>query len=135
MPLIGTTNVVSVSALLGLTTLIIAVCAGGDGTEAGRKGGHCDGAAAVGSQGQLCCGENVMLTVQLCCGPSEKGDPGEVAQLSCSVKLGRPLKSLTGKLTLPELSRNVNARPLSVAPAGSVFVTVMLCVVGVVPSI
>src|SRR4029077_15424944 len=85
--------------------------------------------------GQLCCGANEILTVQLCCGPSEKGDPGDVAQLSCSVKLGRPSKSLTGKFELPEASRNVNTRPLSVVPAGSVFVRVMLWVVGVVPSI
>jgi hypothetical protein len=101
----GTLKVVLVSANVGLFTpftLTVAVIAGGEGTNAGRNGGHCDGgnpvdpAKLVGIQGQLCCGENETVMAQLCCGPSEKVEPGG-AQLSNSAKFGWPLKSLTGK--------------------------------------
>lgn len=100
-PDIGTAKDLSVSALVGLVMVSTALSAGGDGTVAGRKGGHCDGAADDGSHGQLCCGENETVIVQLCCGARENDDPGDVVQLSCSVKLGSPSKSLNGKLLLP----------------------------------
>ena len=70
---------------------------------------------------------------QLCCGARENGDPNEGAQLSCSVKLGSPLKSLTGKFVLPGCDRKARDRPLSVDPEGSLLVSVMVCNVGVDP--
>jgi hypothetical protein len=103
-----TTNTLLLSALVGLVTATVAVRAGGEDIDAGRKGGHFDGTAPDGSHGQLCCGENEIVIVQLCCGASEKGDPGVVAQVSCSLKLGRPSKSLTGKLLLAGWAWNVS---------------------------
>ena len=82
----------SASALLGLETVTIALCAGGDEIDAERNGGHCDGAEppndARGTHGQLCCGEKEIEIVQLCCGFSEKDAPADGAQSSVSEKLG-----------------------------------------------
>jgi hypothetical protein len=86
-----------------------------------------------GSQGQLCCGENETEIVQLCCGPRLKGDPRELAQLSCSMKLGSKSKSL-GLLEAEGITVSPSVRPFRVAPEGSVFVRVTVWVVAGDPS-
>ena len=44
-----------------------------------------------------------MVIVQLCCEASANGDPAELAQLSCDVKFGTPLKSLgPNRLVAPD---------------------------------
>jgi hypothetical protein len=79
-------------------TLSDALRAGGELNGKARNGGHWDGAAppddAIGIHGQLCCGENETVIVQLCCEASVKDDPGDVVQESCSLKCGIPSKSL-----------------------------------------
>src|ERR1700749_3221989 len=85
-PEIGTAKAVRLSALTWVLTVKVAF-----------KGyGQADGAIPPndgdGSQGQLCCGENEIVIEQLCSGAREKVAPGELAQLSCSVKFGTWLK-------------------------------------------
>ena len=97
VPLMGTANAVSLSALMGLLTVSVAA----------RGKGHDDGgsppSAVDGNQGQLCCGEYEIVMVQLSWGPRAKDDPGGLAQLSCSVKFGNPVKSLRPNgLVFPE---------------------------------
>lgn len=123
MPETGAAKAVMLSKLveqLRQLTISGAIKAGGEPTDAGRKGGHWDGAAPPsdtdGSHGQLSWGEKEIVTVQTCWGAKEKDEPGDVAQLSCSVKCGIPSKSL-GVLPPPG---KVNWR-LRVAPEGSVF--------------
>src|SRR5215469_1538453 len=94
IPVTGTSKVVFPSALVWLITLTFALEAGGEGTDVLTKGGHFEGGTVVGIQVQLCCGENMTVIVQLCCGPRENDEPAGFAQLSCSLKLGMPLKSL-----------------------------------------
>ena len=81
------------SAVAGLFTVKIA--AEGNGHDAGAAPKN-DGPtpAENGSQGQLCCGENEIVTEQLWPAASVKGVFSAGAQLSDSVKLGRPVKSL-----------------------------------------
>jgi hypothetical protein len=67
-------------------------------------------------------------------GLREKLDPNGDAQVSCSIKFERPLKSL-GAPKEPLLTFHPNVRPLRVAAQGSLFVSVIVCVVGIEPSI
>jgi hypothetical protein len=88
-----------------------------------------------GNHGQLCCGENAIVMEQLCCGAREKFDPGVLAQLSCSVKFGRPLKSLTPNgLVLPDCGLNDNDKPDSGTPDTLLLVSVRTCAVGTDPT-
>src|SRR5215468_612985 len=102
-PVTGTENTESSSGTVGQSgqrTVTVAAKAGGAGNCTGRtgwKGAH-RGRGKLGCQGQLCCGEKDMVTVQLSCGANEKLDPGVALQLSCSVKFGIALKSLGIKL-------------------------------------
>src|SRR5580704_1925904 len=64
--------------------------------------------------------------------PREKVEPTG-AQVLCSVKLARPLKSL-GASKAPSLTDHCNCRPFRVAPEGLVFVSVIVWEVGVEPS-
>jgi hypothetical protein len=92
---------------LGQVRLMAAASAGGAATCTGRtgwKGGHREGAAKspaptdTGCQGQLSCGEKLIVSVQLCCGASENVEPGGELHVSASLKLGTALKSPGGKL-------------------------------------
>jgi hypothetical protein len=146
----GTTKEVSESrlsgapAIRGLLTLSWAPNAGGVATVAFRLGGHRAGLTdpavagpAIGNQVQLCCGEKEIVITQLCCGARSKVDPGETAQVSASVKLGNPLKSLEEVgLTVNEfmLELNDSDKPFRVEPAGSVFVRVMVWDTGLDPT-
>src|SRR5437879_4667402 len=128
-PLMGMANALSLSALAGLLTVKLAA----------RGNGHEEGGTPPrevdGSQGQLCCGENEIVIEQLCCGPSENVDPGGFVQVSCSVKLGSPSKSLRPKrLVFPDCGLNCNDSPARVEPEGSVFVSVIVCAVGADPT-
>src|SRR5262245_8208400 len=101
-----------------------------------REGGTPDGDGPLpgdknGIQGQFCCGANETVMVQDCPPTRENGDPGRVVQSSVSVKCGRPLKSLGPNGPLVVLKPSVS--PFTVAPAGSLFVSVMVCVVGAEP--
>src|SRR5262249_36640615 len=78
--------------------------------------------------GQLCWGAKEIVMEQPCCGRRENNVPSEGAQLSCSVKLARPLKSLN------PFGRNSNDRLLRVEPDGSVLVRTTVCDVGAEPS-
>ncbi len=69
------------------------------------------------------------LMEQDCPDCREKVAPTEAAQLSASTKLGRPVKSPMAPLS------QLSVRPLRVAPEGSLFVSVIVCVVAVEPSI
>src|SRR5262249_19120435 len=91
-PVIGAVNVELLSTLLGLFTTTEAVS--GKGHEAGDAP-EIVGGLPKGSHGQLCCGLKVTLMEQDCPGKREKDIPGDDAQLSCSEKLGRPVKSLS----------------------------------------
>src|SRR5262249_10098970 len=90
-PVICTAKVVSRSALLGLFTITDAVS--GKGHDVGGAP-EIDEGFPNGSQGQLCWGLKVTLMEQDCPDKREKDIPGDAAQLSCSEKLGRPVKSL-----------------------------------------
>jgi hypothetical protein len=57
----------------------------------------------------------------------ENGDPGSGLQSSVSVKFGSPLKSL-GPNGPPRVWK-VSVSPFTVAPEGSLFVSVTVCVV------
>src|SRR5580658_7038213 len=92
IPVTGTANAVSLSALTGLFTVNDA--ASGYGQSVGGSPPR----AIDGNQGQLCCGENEIVMVQLCCGFKLNEDPAGFAQLSCSVKFGSPSKSLSPKM-------------------------------------
>ncbi|SRR5581483_1427034 len=91
----GTEKEVSPSRLVRPSTVRVA--------ESGN--GHSDGGApridggvllaANGSQGQLCWGVKDMVTEQDCPGNRENEVPSDDAQVSCSVKLGSPVKSLS----------------------------------------
>jgi hypothetical protein len=131
----GTAKCLSPSALAELFTV----------TPAVRGNGHRDGAAPIwdggfpeasGSHGQLSWGENATVMEQLCCGPREKDDPKGFAQVSCSVKLGSPLKSLDPLKGSVAPARGVNDKFRSNGgdPEGSVFVSVIVCVVGNEPT-
>src|SRR5580704_8146523 len=62
-------------------------------------------------------------------------DPAGFAQLSCSVKFGRPLKSLTPKgLVFPDCGLNDNDKPVSGVADRPVLVSVIACVVGTDPT-
>src|SRR6516162_4581482 len=87
-PVIGTAKAVRLSALTCVLTVTMAF------SGYGHEEGFIPPSETDGSQGQLCCGENEIVIEQLCSGASEKVPPGELAQLSCSVKFGTPLKSL-----------------------------------------
>jgi hypothetical protein len=55
--------------------------------------------------------------------------------MSCSAKLGKPLKSLGAPLSKrPLFTNQFNVKPFSVEPERSLFASVMVCVVGVDPS-
>src|SRR3981081_1413943 len=134
VPRIGTANAGRLSALVGLLTVSVAV----------RGNGHSVGAAPAadgggppgvnGSQGQLCWGAKEIVIKQLCCGARENVACGALAQLSCSVKLWSPVKSLKAPKELPGSTRFEIDKPVSVAFEGSVFVRVIVCVVGGTPS-
>src|SRR5258708_7733534 len=127
--LIGTANAVSLSALLGLLTVKVALMARGQ-REGGTPPVEIDG-----SHGQLCCGENEIVIEQLCCGAREKADPAGLAQLSCSVRFASPSKSLGPKrLVLPDCGLNNKDNPVRGVPDRPVFVNVMVCVVGADPT-
>jgi hypothetical protein len=129
VPLMGTANAVSLSALIGLLAVNFAT----------RGNGQADGgsppSAVDGSQGQLCCGENEIVIEQLCCGARENADPDGLAQLSCSVKFGSPSKSLNPKrLVFPDWGLNDNDKPVRGVPERPVFVSVIVCMVGADPT-
>ncbi len=127
-PVIGTANLSSPSALLGLSTVSLA--ASGNGHRAGGFPPR----DVDGSHGQLCCGENEIVIVQLFCGPRENGDPGGVEQVSCSAKLGKPLKSLSPKgLAFPAWGLRLSVKPFSVEFDGSLLVSVTCSEIGVDP--
>jgi hypothetical protein len=108
-------------------------------SDAASVDGHAAGcippSAAAGSHGQLCCGENEIVIVQLCWGARSNEAPRELAQLSCSVKFGSPLKSLSpNMLVAPDCGLNASETPLSGAFKTLVLVSVIVCVVGADPS-
>ena len=97
LPVMGTANDVSLSALVGLVAVKAALsgCGQADGGSPPR--------AVDGIHEQLCCGENEIVIEQLCCGARENVEPNALAQLSCSVKFCTPSKSLTPKgLVIPD---------------------------------
>ena len=101
--------------------------------------GHAEGATPPseleGSQGQLCCGENEIVIEQLCKGAKEKLAPGELAQLSCSVKFGSSLKSLDPNgLVKPLCGLKEIDNPVSGVPDTALLVTMMVCAVGADPT-
>ena len=59
---------------------------------------------------------------------------GALAQLSCSIKLGRPVKSVKPPKVLIGCCRFEIDKPVSVALEGSVLVRVIVCAEGEVPS-
>ena len=129
VPVRGTAKAVLLSALTVLLTVRLA--ARGNGHRAGGS----PPSAVDGNQGQLCWGENEMAIMQLCCGARANADPGGFAQLSCSVKFGRPLKSLSPKgLEFPDCGLNDNDKPVRGTADGVVLVSVMDCVVGTDPT-
>ena len=127
----GTAKDVLLSALAGLFTVKLAA----------RGNGHCDGAAPRiegefpnGIHGQLSCGLKVIVIEHDCPGPREKLDPSDEAQVSCSAKFGRPLKSLGPLSKSPLFTDQLKVIPLRVAPEGSLLVRVIVWVVGAEPS-
>src|SRR5271169_6686607 len=92
-----------------------------------------------GSQGQPSCGVKLTVTEQDCPEPRSKGCPCEGAppapQASVSVKLGRPLKSVTPlpNWGLSVLGVKVNVKPLRLML--ELFASVIVCVVAGVPKI
>src|SRR5579862_6230317 len=125
-------NAVFLSALVGLFTFNVA--ANGKGHEAGGS----PPSAVEGSQGQLCCGENAIVMVQLCCGLRLNAAPGELAQLSCSVKFGKPVKSLAPNgLVSPGaglISVRDKVKPVRGVVVRLLLVRVMVCVVAPNPT-
>src|SRR5262249_43976837 len=103
----------------------------GNGQNCG--GTPCGEGLPKGSQGQLCCGENETVMVQLFCGPKAKGCPGALAQVSCAVKCGSPVKS-PGPVNGTVSCVSVKVTFSSGAPAGSLLVRVMVCPTGYVPN-
>ena len=129
VPVMGTAKAVLLSALTVLLT--VRVAASGNGQRAGGS----PPSAVDGNQGQLCCGENEIAIMQLCCGARANADPGGFAQLSCSVKFGSPLKSLNPKeLEFPDCGLNDNDKPVRGVAEGAVLVSVIVCVVGTDPT-
>src|SRR6202142_460395 len=128
-PLRATANAGLLSVLAGLVTVSVAV----------TGNGHADGEAPeseaglpYGSHGQLCCGLKEMVMEQDCPRARENDDPGEVEQLSCSAKLGSPLKSLEPGNWLSVSSCRFNCNPFNVEV--SVLTSVTVCVVEGEPS-
>ena len=73
--------------------------------------------------------------MQLCCGARLKGDPAGLAQLSCSVKFGSPLKSLNKvRSEGPDWGLNPKANPISGVPETLMLVSVIVCVAGADPT-
>ena len=134
-PEMGAANAVSVSALTGLFTVNVAVSGIGQSAGGDPDMGPEDPGDTKGSQGQLSCGAKVIVITHDCPGAREKLDPAGEAHVSCSVKLGSPLKSLGALLSkTPVPDDKLNVRPFSVLPARSLFESVMVCVVGAEPS-
>ena len=128
-PVIGTAKAVSSSALVGLLTVSVAV------KGHGQCGGGIPPDAVDGNHGQLSCGENEIVIEQLCCGASVNVAPGELAQVSCSVKFGTPSKSLgPNRLVVPACGLNDSNKPVSGVPERAVLVRVMVCAVAADPT-
>jgi hypothetical protein len=127
VPVIGTANAESPSALAGLFTVKVA------DRGKGQRPGVTPPSAGDGIHGQACCGEKEIVIVQLCWGCKSKEEPDGFAHVSCEEKFGRPLKSLNPKgLGAPDCGLNERDRPESVV--GALFVRVILCVVAGEPS-
>jgi hypothetical protein len=121
VPEMGTAKAVLLSALTGLLTVRLATSGNGQ-----RDGGS-PPSVVEGNQGQLCWGENEIAIWQLCCGARANADPGGLAQLSCSVKFGSPLKSLSPKgLGFPDCGLKDNAKPVMGVVDGLVLVSVIV---------
>jgi hypothetical protein len=110
VPLMGTLNTVSLSALVGLVRV----------NDAVRFDGHCAPAVQLDA-----CGVNSMLTVQDFPMSSRKVDP-------IALPAGSQVSPETTKLPAPLLSTNVHVSPVSWAVA-DMFVSVTLCAAEVVP--
>src|SRR5579872_314623 len=132
IPLSGMANEVLLSELTGLTT-VSAACSGNGQAEGGSPP-----SAVEGNQGQLCCGANEIVMMQLSCEFSAKLAPGVCEQLSCSMKSGSPVKSLAPNgLVMPGAGLNVASeivRPLSGLLERVLLVSVIVCVLGKDPT-
>src|SRR5450432_3496722 len=129
VPLMATAYTGLLSVVAGLLTVKVAVTGNGhaDGEAPEREAG-----LPYGNHGQLCCGLNEIVIEQDCPCARENDDPGEVEQLSCSAKLGSPLKSLEPGNWLSVSSCRFNCNPFNVEV--SVFTSVIVCVVEGEPS-
>src|ERR1700722_5581411 len=129
VPAMGTEKNTLLSGLLWVVTVNVA--ASGSGHHSGAAP-VIDGGAPNGSHGQLSWGVNETVMMQDLPALSENVEPKGDAQVSCSRKFGRPLKSL-GPLNEPLSTFHCRARPFKVEM--ELLDKVIVCVVAGEPSI